>query len=389
MTGRRLRRGLIGARGAARWIARAGAAAAVAGAAHSALNARLLRTAPATEGSAAGGGRRRVSVLIPARDEEARIGACLDAVRAQPGVDEVLVLDDQSRDRTAELIAGYSPMATLIRGDGPPPGWLGKPAACAALAAAADPRSDVLVFLDADVVLRPNAVLRAVALLDGLDLDIVCPYPQQAAGTPLERLVQPLLQWSWLTFLPLRAAERSARPSLGAANGQFLVVRAQTYRRAGGHGAVRGAVLEDMELLRAIKAVGGRGGVVDGSDLARCRMYDDAQGLIDGYAKSLWAAFGSRRGAIATMSALAIAYIVPPVAMLFGSRAGAAGYLAAAAGRAICALRTGGRAWPDAAAHPASIVAVIGLTATSFRRHRRGALAWRGRPIVPGGIIGG
>jgi hypothetical protein len=359
-------------------MVRAGAAAAVAGAAHSAVNARLLRVAPPAGRSPA----PRVSVLIPARDEERRIGACLESLRDQRGVAQVLVLDDQSADRTAEIVARCAPWATLIVGAGPPPGWLGKPAACAALAAAADPRAEVLVFLDADVVLRPDAIARAVVLADQLNLDIVCPYPRQAAGTALERLVQPLLQWSWLTFLPLRLAERSPRPSLGAAYGPFLGVRAQAYRRAGGPGAVRAAVLEDMELLRAIKAAGGRGGVVDGSDLASCRMYEGAGALVDGYAKSLWAAFGGPVEAVAMMSALGAAYLAPPIAMLAGSRAGAAGYLAAVAGRAVCARRTGGRAWPDAAAHPGSIAALIWLCAVSFDRRRRGALSWRGRPIA-------
>jgi len=380
----------VAARASGRWLVRGGSATAIALTAHSLLNSRLLRTAPPSDASAPPapdaaappGAGRRVSVLIPARDEEARIGACLESLRGQAGVSELIVLDDQSTDGTADIIAGYAPMARRIDGSGPPDGWLGKPAACAALAEAADPRSDVLVFLDADVVLEPDAIRRAVALLDRLGLDLICPYPRQIAVTAAERLVQPLLQWSWLTFLPLRIAERSGRPSLGAANGQFLVVRAAAYRRAGGHGAARDAVLEDLALLRAVKAAGGRGGVADGSDLASCRMYDDTAALVDGYAKSLWSAFGSGAGAAAVAALLAATYLAPPAAMLAGSRAGAAGFLAAVAGRVACARRTRGRAWPDAAAHPASIGALIWLCGVSFARRRRGTLAWRGRSLA-------
>src|SRR5205823_5077477 len=147
--------------------------------------------------------------------------------------------------------------------------------------------------VDADVVLAPHAVAAAVHLLDAAGLDLVSPYPRQRAETSSERLVQPLLQWSWLTFLPLRWAERSRRPSLAAANGQFLAVRRSAYRRAGGHAAVRAEVLDDLALLRAIKRRGGRGGVVDGTALADCRMYRGWSELRDGYSKSLWSAFRS------------------------------------------------------------------------------------------------
>ena len=97
-----------------------------------------------------------------------------------------------------------------------------------------------------------------------------------------ERLVQPLVPWLWATTLPLRLAERSPRPSLAAANGQFLVLTRRGYDRAGGHAAVRGEVLEDIALLRAVKRSGGRGVPIDGSRLAACRMYDGWPAVRDG-----------------------------------------------------------------------------------------------------------
>ncbi|WP_345714047.1 glycosyltransferase, partial [Kineococcus glutinatus] len=175
--------------------------------------------------------------------------------------------------------------------------------ACAQLAAAA--RGDVLVLVDADVTLAPHAVAAAVDLLCRSGLDLVSPYPRQVAATAAERLVQPLLQWSWLTTLPLRTAETSRRPSLSAANGQFLVVDAAALRRAGGFAAVRSAVLDDVALVRAVKAAGGRGGVADGTALATCRMYEGWAALREGYAKSLWSAFGPPPAAAAVAAALA------------------------------------------------------------------------------------
>ncbi|MBB2901530.1 hypothetical protein FHR75_002345 [Kineococcus radiotolerans] len=357
-----------------------GSAAAAALTAHSLLNARGLRVPPLDPPPVPG----RVSVLVPARDEEKHVAACLGSLLDQVGVPdlEVLVLDDASTDRTAAVVtatAGADPRVRLLRSAGPEPGWLGKTHACHRLAGAAT--GDVLVFVDADVVLAPHAVAAGVDLLRGAGLDLVCPYPRQLALTWSERLVQPLLQWSWLTTLPLRRAEVSPRASLAAANGQFLLVDAAAYRACGGHAGVRGEVLDDLALLRAVKAHGGRGGVADGTALATCRMYDGWEDLREGYAKSLWSAFGSAPAAVAVGAGLALTYLVPAAAALTGSPVGALGYLAGVVGRYAAAERTGGRSVPDAFAHPASIAVLLGLLADSWRRHGRGELTWKGRTL--------
>ncbi len=339
---------------------------------HAAVNARLLRVPTASSTGV------RVSVLLPVRDEAHRVEPCLRALLAQEGVDlEVVVLDDGSTDGTAavvrEVVDG-DPRVRVLIGAPLPPGWLGKPHACQELADAAAPTSEVLVFIDADVVLAPRAVAATVALLEETRLDLLSPYPRQE--TPgATALVQPLLQWSWLTFLPLRLAERSSRPSLSAANGQLLAVRRSTYLRAGGHAAVRDAVVEDVELLRAIKRVGGTGGVCDGTALATTRMYDSWEELVEGYGKSLWTL------PLPAVAVLAALYVVPPLAALRGSRAGLLGYLAGVAGRAVSARRTGGRVLPDAVAHPASVAALCALAVRSRVLHSRGVLAWKGRPL--------
>ena len=357
-----------------------GASLAVCGAVHVAINARLLRrpaahpNRPLTD----------VSVLIPARDEERNIAECLRTLLAQQPGDglEIIVLDDESSDRTREIsldIAADDPRVRVLRGTPPPPAWLGKPHACRQLAHSARATSRVLVFADADVRFEPHAIAAAVDLLRRHELDLVSPYPRQIATTAGERLVQPLLQWSWLTFLPLRVAESSRHESLSAANGQFLAVRREAYERAGGHAS--GDVLDDLALVRAVKRTGGRGGIVDGTELASCRMYDGWPELRAGYTKSLWTAFGTPAGAAAVVGLLVTAYVVPAVAALRGSRAGAIGYAAGVAGRVIAARATGARAWPDALAHPASVAALGLLTARSVRARRLGTLTWKGRVV--------
>lgn len=341
-------------------------------AAHAALNAALLRTPPARAQVT-----ERVSVLVPARNEAERIGACVRALLDQRGVvAEVLVLDDDSTDGTAALARALG--ARVLPGQCLPAGWLGKPHACQQLADSAG--GDVLAFVDADVVLAPDGLARSVALLRTAGLDLVSPYPRQVAVTVAERLVQPLLQWSWLTFLPLRLAERLPSPSLVAANGQLLVCDATAYRAVGGHAAVRAEVVEDLALARAFKRAGRRATVADGTDIATCRMYGGWDDVRDGYGKSLWAAFGSPAGAAAAVALLGWLYVLPALAAARGSRVGALGYAAGVAGRAISAARTGGRPL-DALAHPLSVCALGYLTALSSSRKATGRLSWRGRAL--------
>jgi hypothetical protein len=355
---------------------------------HALVNARLLRRPVAASFP------DPVAVLLPVRDEVARVGPCLRSLLAQRGVPglAILVLDDDSSDGTADLVrslAGDDPRVRLLTGASLPAGWLGKPHACQQLADATD--AGVLVFVDADVVLAPDAVAGAAALLRSSKVGLLSPYPRIVVGSWGERLVQPLLQWSWLTFLPLRAMERSARPSLAAAGGQFLVADRSAYRAAGGHAGVRGSVLEDIALARAVKRTGGRIALADGSRVASCRMYESWASLADGYTKSLWASFGSGVAAVAVIGLLFLAYVVPVLLFVAGVAAesfsvllaGLAGYLFGVLGRVISAAATGGQRWPDPLAQPVSVLLFGWLVARSYRLRRAGVLRWRGRPVVP------
>ena len=329
-----------------------------------------------------------MSLLVPARNEAHRIAPTIRSLLAQRGLAdvEVLVLDDGSTDGTADVVvevAGDDTRLCVLTGTAPPAGVLGKPHACAQLAGEA--RGSILVFVDADVVLAPDAVAAAVSVLRGPDpLDLLSPWPRQVTAGVAGRLVQPLLAWSWLTTLPLRIAERSARPSMVAANGQFLVVEADALARAGGWESVSGAVLDDITLARAIRASGGRTGVADGSGIATCRMYSDGRELREGYRKSLWAAFGSPLGAVAVGAALAVVYVLPAAAAVTGSRIGAAGYAAGVVGRMLSARWCATSKWgavADAAAHPVSVLALLCLLASSWVGRMRGSLRWKGRAV--------
>lgn len=367
-----------------RGVVGAGTVAALGVAAHTALNLRDLRSphAPATEIS------EKVSILIPARDEAGVIEAAVRSALAQRGLAdfEVIVLDDGSTDATAAIVSSITDARLTLEQSAdelPPQGWLGKTWACHRLSLMAT--GSVLVFLDADVVLEPDAVAACIAELRAHSFALIAPYPRQETRGVVTSLMQPLLTWSWASMIPLRIAEQSARPSLSAANGQLLVFDAAAYRTAGGHEAVANDVIEDVALMRAVKISAGTAATVNGSHLASCRMYDSSEQLIDGYTKSLWAAFGGPAGSVAVNALLAGMYVLPAVAMVSSTNRstralGALGYAAGVASRAMVASRTGASV-PSAFAHPVAVAAFVGLNALSWRRHLAGTNAWKGRAL--------
>ena len=373
-----------------RTLAAASAIAASIAAAHSIWNSRTLPTAiPPEQPREPGANVGRISLLLPARNEAENISTALTSAIRQSDVDEIIVLDDASTDHTADIatdLAAKDLRVQVHRGaaDGLPLGWLGKAWACERLSHYAT--GDVLVFIDADVELNPGAVAAATAIMRDLDLDMVCPYPRQQTTTALTRLVQPLLQWSWLTFVPNHLSMRKQLPSMAVGIAQFSVVNAGSSRRVGSHASVADEILEDVALARAFRVAGLRTAVVDGSAIAQCRMYTSDRALVDGYTKSLWSAFGSTPAAVTTMAVLTLVYVLPAVLAIVSRdqatrRWGALGYVAAVGGRVAVARRTGQRVWPDSLAAPASVVSLAALTGLSLLRHRRGTITWKGRAL--------
>lgn len=322
-----------------------------------------------------------VAILIPMRNEEQNALAVTASALAQRDLKnfEVRVLDDQSTDGTAAILERVSAANFTWRsGDELPNGWLGKNFALHTLAA--DIRADYLVFLDADVRLESQAIAASIELMERYNLAYLSPYPRQLTGSLLEKLVQPLLQWSWFASLPLLPAERSLRASTVVANGQFFIVRSTPYRSCGGHAAIRGEVLDDLELARALRREGFRGNVVDGSRIASCRMYESPGGLIAGYSKSQWRAFGGIGGALGVISLLLATSIAPLAGALVGWETGWLCYLAMVLTRLIVAIRTRSSIL-SSLFHPIAIAFWIFLIVRSLILKSRGQLEWRGRSI--------
>lgn len=326
----------------------------------------------------------KVAILIPARNEEKTITAAVYSALNQTQLDDfvVVVLNDASTDATREKLLQFSDSRlTIINGEAEVPrGWLGKNWACHRLSESVN--ADFYVFIDSDVTLEPTAVSSAITTLMHNQLDLVSPYPKQVAPILLARLVQPLLQWSWLTTVPLRATRSTKRPSLAVANGQFLVCRADSYQSSGGHQAVKGEVLDDIELLRAFYRNGFTGCVIDGSDIATCQMYESNQALISGYSKSLWKAFGGPIGSFFVNLLFLFVYLYPLTGFFIGQELLATlGLVFGITGRLISAHTSKGRLLPDSLFHPVSIIMFVFLNLVSWWRHLTGTNTWKSRDL--------
>ena len=324
---------------------------------------------------------KSVSVLIPMRNEESNARDVVASAQGQEGISNlsIIAIDDHSSDDTRTILNQISDSRfTVLDGDDLPQGWLGKNFACHQLALST--RSDFLVFLDADVRLSPQAISSSIEMMEELNLDYLSPYPRQIAISWLERLVQPLLQWSWFVSVPLRIAERFPRRSMAVANGQFFIVRGSAYEKSGGHEKIKGEVLDDLELARALIDQGFRGTVADGSQIAFCRMYKSSKELIAGYAKSQWRAFGNIFGALLMAILLISSSIAPLIAGVLGSPWGWIGFFAIVATRLAVAAKTRSilsSAW----LHPLSAFAWIALIKYSWFLKVRGQLAWKERAL--------
>jgi len=328
--------------------------------------------------------KESVAILIPMRNESANVEGVIDSTLNQTGLknSQIFVLEDNSTDETAQLVKKYQSEIVIDSGNQLPEGWLGKNFALHQLTSLpATHSAEYLVFLDADIRLEPEAVSSAITLMNTLKWDFLSPYPREIAESFAERLIQPLLQWSWLASVPLRRAERGKRKSMVIANGQFFIVKRSAYDAIGGHQSIKSEVLDDLQLARTLVGAGFIGGVADGSAVAHCRMYTSATELINGYTKSLWKAFGGPIGALATAAILFLIGPWPLIQLIQGDGYALFYFATIIASRVITARRVRTPLW-EAILHPLGITFLLYLMALSWIRKSRGTLTWKGRTLA-------
>ena len=235
-----------------------------------------------------------VSVLIPARNEAGNIGNLLsDLLNQEYSNLEILVYDDLSEDNTAGIVkklARTSKKIRLIKGSPLPEGWLGKNHACHQLSVPA--KGDYLLFLDADVRVKPSLIKNSLAHLQRHDLDLVSVFPKQEMVTFGEKITVPVMNWVLTGLLPLLLTRLSAWPSFSAANGQLMLFRAEVYHHHRFHEKVKNILVEDIEIFRVMKKMNlGTHTVLSNGDIA-CRMYDSWSKAIEGFSRNVIEFFG-------------------------------------------------------------------------------------------------
>lgn len=338
-----------------------------------------------------------IAVIIPARDEEANIGPCLEGLIGQTYPAErrwILVVDDESADGTlsiATAIAQRQDRLAILRCPPLPRGWTGKAHACWIGALAAPAEAEWLCFLDADMRAKPKLLASAAAAAESEHLDVLSLAPRHELRSCAERLI-----------IPCGLFFQSFRQDLGklhsnkcddvTVTGQFLLVRRSAYTRAGGHAAVHGSICEDVALARLMKRSGATVALRDGTRLVSTRMYTGWRTLWPGLAKNLVDMGGGPVPTLlAAISAVVLAWaawLIPIAAALscvHGAPGACMALVPALAGSAAAfGLHIAGAAYFRiplwyGLLFPIGYTAGAVMAIDSIGRRMRGRVSWKGR----------
>jgi cellulose synthase/poly-beta-1,6-N-acetylglucosamine synthase-like glycosyltransferase len=326
-----------------------------------------------------------VSVIIPARNEEACLAACLQSLLAQIGVTfEIIVVDDHSTDRTRDIASSFSSKKIRVIEAGPlPAGSTGKNNAVTAGAKVA--RGDWLLFTDADTIHLPGSLARSLEEAKGHNAAMLSYSPEQIVDSFWEKSVMPVI------FAELASSFRPSQVSdpkspAAAANGQYLLITREAYDAVGGHAAIAASLLEDVALARAVKRSGRKIFFRYGGDAVRTRMYRTFAQLREGWTKNLALLFPSPVR-LAVLRSLEFVLIVATFAITVASilrgherPALVAGILAILLYAVfLTRIRRAHFSWD------ANILAVFGLPLFSYlllrsaKAHAQGSVPWKGR----------
>lgn len=331
-----------------------------------------------------------VSVLIPARNEALRIGPLLDSVLASEGVScDLCVLDDESQDGTDAIVEAYSRRHSnvrLLKGAPVPVGWSGKQFACYQLAQQA--KYEELAFLDADVALSKDGLVRAVTQRRRTGADLLSGFPRQRVITMGEQLLIPLIHVILLCFLPFALMRWTRMKGAAAGCGQFFLTTKQAYGISGGHSAIPQSLHDGIMLPRAYRTSGLKTDLFDASDVAQCRMYTSFSETWSGLMKNANEGF-ARMPLLPVMTVLMLLAFVGPLmssvalSMNLISEDFVLPIMAACAfsylPRVLCCLKFD-RAWLACVLNPVSIVLFLMIQWIAFIRKARGkGVQWRQR----------
>lgn len=328
---------------------------------------------------------RGISAIVPARDEEEVIGACLESLLQQPEILEILVVNDESTDRTAEIVRALmpaNPRLRLLQTQSLPSGWVGKNNAVSI--GAREATGAWLLFTDADAVHEPGAAALALQIAEERQSTLVSFSPEQITEKWYEKALIPFVYCRLARRFSFDAVNDPASTA-AAANGQFLMIRRHAYEAIGGHAAVAGEVLEDLALARRAKAAGYRLWFASGCGIVRVRMYRSFAAMWQGWKKNLYPLMGGTLQA----AVREIASVFPWIAffvMLFGLRIPFA--LFAGVWLLIfrqmsygAELRRNRYPFSLILYYVPAVLLYTGMLWASYRAYARGMVAWKGRDI--------
>lgn len=267
-----------------------------------------------------------VSVLIPARNEENNISRILnDLIHQKYRNIEVIVFNDQSEDKTAEIVSEYiqrDDRIRLVNSSGLPDGWLGKNYACHSLSTHS--AGKYLLFLDADVRIGNNIINDAVAYSEKFDLGLLSIFPKQIIKSIGERITVPNMNYILVSLLPLIFVRKLKYSSLAAANGQFMFFPADVYHTVMPHQLMKGNKVEDILIARELKKRKYKIACLLGDNRISCRMYNGFKDSVSGFSKNVTQFFGGSFTLavlfwiVTTFGILAILFFLPgPLCLVY------------------------------------------------------------------------
>src|SRR5713101_498598 len=239
-----------------------------------------------------------VSAIVPARNEEAVIASCIESLAQQPEIAEILVVNDDSTDKTPEIVRALLakiPHLRLLEAKDVPPGWVGKNNA--AWIGAQKANSPWLLFTDADAHHEAGAVARALQIAQETEAALVSFSPEQIVEKWYEKALIPFVYCRLAQHFSYDSVNDSASPA-AAANGQFLMVRREAYEAIGGHASVAGELLEDVAIAKRLKAAGARIWFGPALGIVRVRMYRSFGAMWQGWKKNIYLLMGGTPGAV-------------------------------------------------------------------------------------------
>jgi len=325
----------------------------------------------------------KISAIVPARNEEGVIATCVESLARQPEIAEIFVVNDQSSDRTAEILRGLTPkipQLRLLETQGPPPGWVGKNSAVAM--GAREATSPWLLFTDADAELLPDAAARALQIVNDRDAALVSFSPEQITRRWYEKSLIPFIYCRLGKYFSYDAINDPSS-SAAAANGQFLLIRRDAYDAVGGHTSVAGEILEDVALAKRVKAAGYRLWFGSGKGIVHVRMYRTYSAMWHGWRKNLYRLIGARPEAVFREVSDVVPWI-PLLLLLIGIKMPFAMF----AGVILLIVRQMGygseltrNQYPFSLIiyYVPALVLYVGVLWASYRSYAKGKVEWKGR----------